>query len=110
MNVKIESRQRLCSCGEQAVVAGDNGCFCQVHRWKALRPERLPSPIWNGEIEEEDAYLDVIFRRFNRVTEEDCYWLGEVGYRLPSLSVGDRVTLAGKTWECRPAGWAEVEG
>lgn len=62
---------------------------------------------WEGEVEVED--LEDVFRFFNRVEPGDGLRLELIGYRLPSLSAGDRVTLDGVTWECAPVGWTPVD-
>lgn len=53
---------------------------------------------WSGEVpfspnQDSEALLEQIFRYFNRVDQEDCDRLESIGYTLPSLSVGDEVTL-----------------
>ena len=62
--------------------------------------------LGDGEPEEK---LERVFRLFNRVSEEDARRLERIGYRLPSLSVGDRVVLNGEAWVCAPVGF-EREG
>lgn len=64
---------------------------------------------WTGEIPGtfEDGSLDVIFRLFNRVEEGDAERLEAWGYTLPSLSVGDRVTVAGQRFVVMPIGFEE---
>lgn len=76
-------------------------------RKAASQTERVPYPttVWVGEVESAD--LEDIFREFNRVTEADCERLEEIGYALPSLSVGDTVEVEGKTWLCAGVGWVE---
>lgn len=62
-------------------------------RINALYEERPAEPTWTGEVEARD--LEDIFRIFNRVDDEDCERLDEIGYHLPSLSVGDVVSYDG---------------
>lgn len=59
--------------------------------------------IWEGEVPVEfpqskdcSDELEDIFRIFNRVDDEDVVQLAKMGYSLPSLSVGDLVTLVPK--------------
>lgn len=72
---------------------------------------------WTGTVEQTgidpeglDAteLLESIFRKFNRVTEEDCELLDRLGYQLPSMSVGDEILLDGVPYLCAPSGWQEV--
>jgi hypothetical protein len=72
---------------------------------------------WEGEvfIENEDALSpeeinEQIFRLFNRVEDADGVRLERMGYRLPSLSVGDFVTWGGKTYSPGMIGWNCVTG
>lgn len=68
------------------------------------------------EAEAEDALLDRIFRYFNRVDEGDGERLENIRYRLPSLSVGDYVTLAlgvgdgGITYRIDTVGHTRISG
>lgn len=58
---------------------------------------------WEGEVEISDEYKDApwheicerLFRLFNRVDEGDGPRLEALGYRMPSMSVGDLVAY----WE-----------
>ena len=80
-----------------------------------------PSILWHGEIEpadltevtggldgiDEAATNEALFRFFNRVDERDNDRLEAIGYRLPSLSVGDLLhwgsrsfRVAGSGFEC----------
>jgi hypothetical protein len=79
--------------------------FTSGHRWQGIVPV---------EGETDDERLESIFRSFNRVTLLDAEWLELVGYRLPSLSVRDQITLdAGtdveRTYEVGSVGFVEVE-
>lgn len=49
--------------------------------------------------------LERIFRQFNRVDDSDCARLLKLGYNLPSLSVGDIVTITDVRWRCASLGW-----
>jgi hypothetical protein len=49
---------------------------------------------WSGELElpaAPDAALERVYRLLNRVSGGDAQRLEAIGYRLPSLSVGDIV-------------------
>jgi hypothetical protein len=63
-------------------------------------------PTWSGEVPElRDA--EDIFRFFNRVDDADCERLEASGYTLPSLSVGDVVTMPdGRLMAVASAGFA----
>lgn len=67
---------------------------------------RYLTTSWEGDVDV--AEPDQAFRFFNRVDEADVKRLGELNYHLPSLSVGDLVTIDGKTWRCEASGWSEV--
>jgi hypothetical protein len=63
-----------------------------------------PGPEWSGDVDltmdlggmpNHAQPLEAIFRFFNRVTEDDGPRLESMGYFLPSLSVGDVVTMEG---------------
>ena len=57
------------------------------------------------------AALEHIFRFFNRVEDGDHERMLEVGYDLPSLSVGDEVELFGNgRWRVAALGWELVHG
>lgn len=61
---------------------------------------------WEGDVDV--TAPDQAFRFFNRVDEDDVRRLGELNYHLPSLSVGDLLTIDDKTWRCESVGWSEV--
>lgn len=67
---------------------------------------------WTGyailEEETTERRLEEIFRQFNRVDEADVERLTGLGYRLPSLSVGDTVALEGRVYEVAGMGFKEV--
>lgn len=54
--------------------------------------------------------LEVAFRFFNRVTDEDVERLERIGYTLPSMSAGDRVVLNGEAWVCAGVGFRREGG
>jgi hypothetical protein len=75
--------------------------------------EHIPS--WSGLVnfssEDLGTILEETFRRFNRVSQEDVDYLDAIGYELPSLSVGDMVTVRTAregllTYIVCPAGYA----
>jgi hypothetical protein len=62
---------------------------------------------WSGDLpalSPEEA-----FRFFNRVTESDSDRLEALGYRLPSMSVGDLLTIGTETWQCASVGFVKVD-
>lgn len=75
-----------------------------------------PTAEWSGDVNLVNCapgdnihdVLEHVFRYFNRVDIEDNYRLEDIGYRLPSLSSGDAVTIDGKTFKCAMVGWQEV--
>lgn len=83
-----------------------------AHKDAALPP--YPSTTWTGEAAWTDEprkvedRLTSLFRMFNRVTEEDCDRLDDLGYELPSLSVGDQIEMDGATYEVKPIGFERV--
>lgn len=62
---------------------------------------------WEGDLDQ-DMNLEEIFRFFNRVEYGDGERLDEIGYDLPSLSVGDYVTKNGKRYRVEPVGFVEA--
>lgn len=85
-----------------------------------MRLTGVPVPYeeitWEGEVDlrpfmrpgaeaTSAALLEAVFRAFNRVEIEDNDRLEEIGYRLPSLSVGDAVEINGDRWRCKSVGW-----
>lgn len=70
----------------------------------------LVNEAWTGTIPTAPAGTDDdtnerIFRIFNRVTDADCDWLNDVGYNLPSLSVGDVILYNGKGYRVARIGF-----
>lgn len=53
------------------------------------------TPTWTGEVPVGDLFE--IFASFNRVTADDHARLRDLGYYLPSLSVGDVIVLDSDT-------------
>lgn len=69
----------------------------------------LRAETWEGYIPESQAgNLEDIFRFFNRVEPGDAERLEEIGYDLPSLSIGDTVSWHDKRYRVEPIGWVEV--
>lgn len=69
------------------------------------------SPVWSGKVQIPDgeaSLIERIFRFFNRVDDADSERLDDIGYNLPSLSVGDTVMFDGRIFYCAPIGWQEV--
>jgi hypothetical protein len=69
---------------------------------------------WTGDapisrFQSTEEKLDAIFRFFNRVHEADHQRMAEVGYLLPSLSVGDRIELADGWYEVASLGFQRCD-
>lgn len=62
---------------------------------------------WQGELDDLRDLEDA-FRYFNRVDEADCERLERIGYKLPSLSVGDIVTVDGNPHVVASMGFAPI--
>jgi hypothetical protein len=93
--------------------------------------ERFPTHEWEGEVpietnskgepivaQTEWPYTkradfvqvnEILFRFFNRVDEGDGERLEQLGYRLPSLSVGDVVAWGGRRYLVEVVGFVEVD-
>jgi hypothetical protein len=70
----------------------------------------LAEDAWRGEVDlpdEDPEALERVWRLFNRVEPEDSERLEKWGYRLPSLSIGDRVQIDGKDYWVNDLGWVE---
>jgi hypothetical protein len=80
-----------------------------ISRWADA--EEGPT-TWEGEIPlpTDRSRLEAIFRFFNRVEDADADRLATIGYRLPSLSVADKIVLDGRTYEVDAVGFTEVPG
>lgn len=50
-------------------------------------------------------YLEAVFRFTNRVTDEDVQRLRQLGYTLPSMSVGDSIRVGDTTFYVHPIGF-----
>lgn len=63
------------------------------------------NPVWHGNIDvpdnikTNDEVNEYIFEVFNRLTAEDTAWLEQVGYHMPSLSVGDFIIHNERCWQ-----------
>lgn len=69
---------------------------------------------WRGGISVDDKNTNAevnehIFRKFNRVDEEDAAYLDKIGYELPSLSVGDVIVYGGNAFIVKTTGFIEVK-
>jgi hypothetical protein len=75
-----------------------------------------PSIIWTGNVpgvvttDTAEHVNDLLFRFFNRVDVEDEERLEQLGYRLPSLSVGDLLHWGAKTWRVAGSGFEPITG
>jgi hypothetical protein len=93
-------------------------------RIAAQSPKPYPTTTWEGQVDltpytsyvsyqtgkrREVPLTEAAFRFFNRVERADERRLLDIGYDLPSLSVGDLLTLDGETWEVAPMGFTKVE-
>ena len=63
-----------------------------------------------GQATTDDAVNSALFRFFNRVDEADTDRLHDIGYELPSLSVGDLLTWGSKTWRVAGMGFDAITG
>jgi hypothetical protein len=68
---------------------------------------------WTGTVEApsmtEDGTLEWLFGYFNRVEPADSGRLDFHGYRLPSLSTRDRITVNGVMYEVKPMGFERLD-
>jgi hypothetical protein len=64
--------------------------------------------VWSGDIDC-DTSLDGIYRRFNRVDEDDCESLSGIGFAGRSMSVSDVIDLEGHMYYCDDFGWIELK-
>lgn len=98
----------------------------ETHRRMLLDPHvreygDLPeSSSWTGEIDladdeklslrdiEKYGLAEACFSYFNRVAKSDVDRLEEIGFELPSLSVGDVLEIDGRRFEVRPVGFHEI--
>lgn len=94
----------------------------QIVSIHAALTEGRPSILWVGEITEKDlsevaghpvdldpaSVNEALFRYFNRVDEADNDRLEDIGYTLPSLSVGDLVHWGGLTYRIAGVGFDQI--
>jgi len=55
-----------------------------------------------------EQLLEIIFRQFNRVTEEDCKRLEFIGFKGHSISVSDVVKIDDEYYYCDSFGWENI--
>lgn len=67
---------------------------------------KYDSAEWSGNVNV--RMPDDAWRFFNRIDKADNQRLTELGYRLPSMSIGDLLTLDGTTHLCLPLGFCEA--
>jgi len=80
-----------------------------------------PSIVWIGDVTQEDLaeairrdpldegeVNEALFRFFNRVDDPDVDRLAEVGFELPSLSVGDLLHWGSKTFRVAGSGFEQI--
>lgn len=72
---------------------------------------------WRGDVPDEkvlrqsvEATNDRLFRFFNRVDDEDGERLEQMGYRLPSLTMGDYIAWGGRTYRVLMVGFEDMTG
>jgi hypothetical protein len=86
----------------------------QIFSMTAARSGHLHGVQWEGDTDvnptagDPDFTNSRLFRLFNRVDEKDGEYLESIGYRLPSLSVGDFVTWRHKTWQITSDGFEKI--
>jgi hypothetical protein len=107
---KINGRTKLIIHSDFAARNGDDPTFKTTLVQAGIDPwgRPLDSNPGRKDPEAEDV-LEDIFRAFNRVTSEDCERLDAIGYKLPSLSVGDTVILDQKVYEVKNLGFEEIK-
>lgn len=88
--MKVKIRSRMAEAGNRAPRLS----------WE---PEPYIKTTWEGEAPVETP--EDAFRFFNVVEPGDDERLRALGYRLPSLSVGDEVTLDGTAYVVAPVGF-----
>lgn len=88
----------------QAVLAGDRPSIV----WVGDVPEL---DEWQHELgeDETDAINSYLFRYFNRVDIGDGNRLERIGYRLPSMSVGDLLHWGSKTYRVAGSGFECID-
>lgn len=85
------------------------------YRMGQMETPGMVGPEWTGEVDitvtayhKPTMVLEQLFRLFNRVEDGDGERLERMGYKLPSLSSGDVVTMEGKHYLCASAGWKVI--
>lgn len=88
--------------------------------WALLCPDGYPDSVWEGDVPvniettpggdppDPELVNEYLFRYFNRVDQADVDRLEDVGYALPSLSVGDLLAWDGHTWRVALVGFEKV--
>ena len=73
------------------------------------------SEVFNGSFDSPtddiNSICDILFRQFNRVTEEDCKRLEEIGFKGHSLSRSDVISLEHEqdvAHYCDAFGWKRI--
>lgn len=69
-------------------------------------PGAYPTTTWTGLVQ--DPAPEALFRAFNRVDDSDVVRLRDIGYRLPSLSVGDLLRVGGNVWRVAGTGFKDM--
>lgn len=66
--------------------------------------------LFVDDAENRDVYelLELVYRMFNRVTEEDTQRLHFIGYKGRSISTSDIVEVDGTKYYCDTTGWKEI--
>jgi hypothetical protein len=81
-----------------------------------------PSILWHGTVERDElaalmtqpprmtheAINEALFRYFNRVDDEDSERLHQIGFELPSLSVGDLIHWGSVTYRVAGSGFEKI--
>ncbi len=84
-----------------AAAAGQQNCC-----WRGELPIQ---PYTKDETLDDELINNLIYRKLNRVTEQDCEWLDKVGYDLPSLSIGDVIVRQGTSWRVDGIGFSPFD-
>lgn len=68
------------------------------------------SSLLSGDIsgKQNEELLEIIFRRFNRVTQDDVDRLEFIGFKGRSLSTSDVVKIDNEYYYCDDCGWRNV--
>ena len=101
--------------------------ICEVFSIHAAISGMPNGTTWHGDLDlslasSDEGRLELVYRLLNRVDESDHERLEAMGYMLPSLSMGDFVTLhldvmgehgpvtQPRTWMVASVGFVEVTG